>query len=161
MVNFGVFFVLTDSVRFPDFYAQTPVFTPIYFLCICTSICHLCLSSVGGARVLRDQGGWYDVRLVKKRNNFARVGTKIFWRTIYCTNPNPKPDPQYSSLSHKGLGIWAPWIIWEYDLDTAIEIRPLTDPRMWKMGFSIFFCHGSTQIREYDLGFYPENALDR
>ena len=69
-----------------------------------------------------DQGGGWDVKLGKKINNFARVGTKLFWRAIYCANPKPEPDPQSGSLFRKRLGRRAPRIIWEYDLATAIAI---------------------------------------
>ena len=73
-----------------------------------------------------------------KRNNFAWVGPKIFWRVIYFANRNPETDSHYVSLSQKILGKWYPWIIREYYLATAIVIRPLTHPRTCKMGSSIF-----------------------
>ena len=89
-------------------------------------------------RVLRNHGGEWDVRLGKKINNFAWMGMKLFWHTIYCANPKSKPDHQSGSLSYKGLGRRDLLIIWEYDLGTAIEIRPLNQERMCKMASSIF-----------------------
>ena len=103
MVYFGVFLVLTDSVQLSTFYAKIPYFMPVSFLCLFTFVCRLCMSSVGGALMLSDQGeGWY-MRLGKKRYNFVQVGAKLFWPAIYCTNPKPKPESQSSYLSRKGL----------------------------------------------------------
>ena len=79
-------------------------FTLISFLCLHTPICRLRLSSVSSAHVLCNQGGGWDVRLGRKRNNFARVGMKIFWHAMYCANPNPELESQSGSLSYKGLG---------------------------------------------------------
>ena len=99
MVYFVVFFVLTNSVRFHPFYAKITYFTTISFIRPRTSVCRLRPSSVGDGRAVRNQGGGWDVRFGKKRNNFSWVGMKIFWHAIYFANPNPEPDYQYLSLS--------------------------------------------------------------
>ena len=114
------------------------IFTLTSFLCLRTFICPLRSSSMGGARVMLYQGGEWDLRSEKKRNKFARVGTNIFWHTIYFYNPKTNPDSQYESLPHKGLGRWAPWIIEEYNLANAIGIWPLTHPCTCKLGSYIF-----------------------
>ena len=54
---------------------------------------------------------------------------KIFWRAIYCTKPRPNPRSQSGSWYHKGLGRKAPRFMQEYDVSTAILIRPLTQLR--------------------------------
>ena len=77
MRYFGFLLVLPDYVRFTDFYANILDFTPISFPHLCISICRICLSLVGGARMLRDQAEGWDVRLGNKRNNFAWAGKTI------------------------------------------------------------------------------------
>ena len=77
---------------------------------------------------------WLD----RKRKSFVWVCVKLFWHEIYCTNPRPKPDSYSGSLSRRGLGKRAPRIICEYDIATAISIRPLTQTRTWEMVSSIF-----------------------
>ena len=97
MVYFGVFFVLPNFLWFPDFYADIPDFYYDILFHLCTSVCRICMSFVGGAYVLCNQGGGWDVRLVKKRNNFIRVVTKLFGRA-YFANPKAKPDSQSGYL---------------------------------------------------------------
>ena len=77
---------------------------------------------------------WLD----RKRKSFVWVCVKLFCHEIYCTNPRPKPDSYSGSLSRRGLGKRAPRIICEYDIATAISIRPLTQTRTWEMVSSIF-----------------------
>ena len=138
MVYFGVFFVLPDSVRFHPIYAKIPdlcwypfsVFVPpyaVYFR-------HPWVARVQYA--IKEGGGMWGLEI--KRNNFAWVGMEIFWHAIYFANPNTEPESQYLSLSCKGFGRRDLHIIQEYDLATAIEIRPLTQTHTCEMGSSIF-----------------------
>ena len=64
--------------------------------------------------------------------------TKLFWSVIYCANPRPEPDTHSGSLSCRGLGIWYPRIIWEYNLAIVIAIWPLTHSCTCEMVSSIF-----------------------
>ena len=68
----------------------------------------------------------------------ADVRDAILAQDIYCTNPDPKPGTQYGSWFHKGLGTQALRSTREYDLETKIVIRPLTQPLTCEMGSSIF-----------------------
>ena len=62
----------------------------------------------------------------------------ILARYIYCSNYNHKTNPQSRSWVCKVLGTQSMQITLEYDLVTAISIRPLTQPLMCEMGSSIF-----------------------
>ena len=103
MVYFGVFLFFPILCSSLIFLPKSNISTPISFLCPCTSIFYLRLPSVGGAHMLRNQRGGWDVRLGKKRNNVAQVGTELFWHTIYCANPRPKPVSQSGLLYRKEL----------------------------------------------------------
>ena len=98
----------------------------------------LLTSSVCIAHMLRDQEREGNGRSDRKQKSFVRVCAKLFWRKIYCANPIPETDSQSVSIYHIGLGRQDPRIICEYDLATAIAIRPLTHTHRWEMGSSIF-----------------------
>ena len=83
-----------------------------------------CAKLVGGV----DSNGW----------GCAGVHKKISAQDIYCANSNTKPDSQSSYWAHKVVGNRAPLSIREYNLMTAISIRPLTQPLTCEMGSSIF-----------------------
>ena len=70
--------------------------------------------------------------------SFVRMWVKLFRRAVYCANPTPEPDSQSGSMSRRGLGRRASLIMREYDLATAIAIRPITQPCTCEMGSSIF-----------------------
>ena len=67
---------------------------------------------------------WVDL------NGWVRVGVRdeIFARNVYCAKPNTNTDAHYGSRSRKGFGAQATRSTLEYDLMTAITIRPLTHP---------------------------------
>ena len=96
------------------------------------------MSYAWSARALRNQEREGNARSGGIRKIFVQVCMKLFWREIYCANNRPKPDPQSLSLSHRGLGIWAPWIIHEYDLATANMILLLIQTCRCKMDYYIF-----------------------
>ena len=138
MVYFGVFFVLSYYVRFPNFYSKILYFYDNFHSLSLYLHMPSPLSIHGWhAWVTQSRGGW-DMRLGKKRNNFARVGMKIFWCTIDCVNPKPKTNPQSSYLYHRGIGRPAPRIMQKYYVAIAISIQLLTQPHMCKVGSSIF-----------------------
>ena len=85
-------------------------------------------------------GKWREgnARSGRRQNSFSWVCVKLFWRVIYCANLRTEPDYQSLSLSCKILGRWSPQIMCEYDRVTAIEVRPLIQPHMCEMGYSIF-----------------------
>ena len=66
------------------------------------------------------------------------VRDAILARNNYCVKPNTEPDSHSGSWIHNGLGNRAPWNTLEYDLMTAISIRPLTQPMMCETGLPIF-----------------------
>ena len=68
----------------------------------------------------------------------AGVHAKLFWREIYCAKPRPDTRSQSGFRYHRGLGRKSPRIMWEYNLETAFAIRPLTQPRSCEMGSSSF-----------------------
>ena len=80
----------------------------------------------------------WNVRSGIKRKNFARVYAKLLWRMIYCSNLRPRNDSQSGYLSQRRIGRRYPWIIWDYNITTAIAIQPLTQPWTFKMSYSIF-----------------------
>ena len=88
-----------------------------------------------GTRVLHKWGGGRGHTGGKKL--FAHVHEKIFWRSIYCANPRPNSRSHLGYWSLRGFGSRYPWIICEYDLATAISIRPLIQTRTCEMGSSI------------------------
>ena len=63
---------------------------------------------------------------------------EIFARNVYCAKPNTNTDAHYGSRSRKGFGAQATRSTLEYDLMTAIIIRPLTHPVTCKMSSSSF-----------------------
>ena len=73
-------------------------------------------------------------------NEWVCLGVRetILAQDIYCEKFNPKLDSQYSSLVYKGLGTQSPWSIQEFNLTTAITIRPLIQPLTWKW-FHLFY----------------------
>ena len=76
LVSFQFFQILCRSlILIPEY----RILTPISFLYIRIYACRLCLSSMGGSRVLRYKGGEWDVMLGRRRNNFVRLGIKLFW----------------------------------------------------------------------------------
>ena len=88
-----------------------------------------------------------DVRTMRRRGGRAgarwfffcvSVRAKLFWHTIYCAKPRPDPKSHSGSRSRRGLGRRDPQITREYELVTAIAIRPLTHPHTWEMGSSSF-----------------------
>ena len=93
--------------------------------------------------------------LGRKRNNFAQVCKKLFWRAIYYTNTRPEPDSQSGSMSCKGLGIQALWIIHEYNLATNIAIQLLTQHHTWKMGSSIFDAMSGLKFTSTTRAYFP------
>ena len=127
MVYFCDFFVLLILCSSHIFTPKPHIFMPISFLRLCTSVCSISPSYVGGVHMLHNQGGGWDVRLVKKRNIFAWVGTKLFWHAIYCANPNLKHDSQSGSLSHKWLGRQSPKIL-DYFTDLNLPLTLLLHP---------------------------------
>ena len=68
----------------------------------------------------------------------CNVFTKLSWNAIYCAIPRTEPNYQSGSLYCRRLGIWDPWIIWEYNIATTTKILTLTQPYTCKMGSSIF-----------------------
>ena len=58
--------------------------------------------------------------------------------TIWFSDPISDSGSHSGSLSRKGLGSRAPWIICDYDLATVISIWPFIQPRTCKMGSSNF-----------------------
>ena len=66
--------------------------------------------------------------------NCAGVRAKSFWRTLYFSRPRPDHESQSGSWSHRGMGIWSLHTMWEYDLETAIAIRLLTQPHTCERG---------------------------
>ena len=68
----------------------------------------------------------------------ASVRVKLFWHAIYCAKPRPNIKSQSGSQSRRGMWGRAPQIMREYNLVTAILIRPLTQPHTCEMGSSIF-----------------------
>ena len=85
------------------------------------SICHLGVGGLCAQSLLRKtrvRGGFNWVSL-------RRFGRNYFGARIYCSNPNPKPNPQSGSWFHKWLGTRALWSVQEYELAAVIAIRPL------------------------------------
>ena len=69
----------------------------------------------------------------------ARVSARfILVRNDYCAKPNPEPDAHPGYWVHIGLWDRPSWSTLEYELETTIAIRPLTQPVMCKMSSSIF-----------------------
>ena len=90
-----------------------------------------CMSIGSGGGVLEggvDSNGWVC----------AVVCDAILARNIYCAKPNNGPNSHYCSRVHKGLRDWSLHINLEYDLTTAISIRPFTHTVTCEMGSSIF-----------------------
>ena len=79
-----------------------------------------------------------DVRV--DLNGWVRVCVRdaILVRNIYCSKPNPKPNAHSDYWFRSGLEARAPRINLEYDLVTAISIRPLTQSVTCKIGSSSF-----------------------
>ena len=116
------------------FFYPTP---PTFIACVRSSVGCVCTPSACSIHALHDWEGEGNTRLGIKRKTFLQVYTKLFWTTIYYANTRPRTNIQSIYLPYKGLGIWVPHIIQEYDLATAVAVRPLTHPRLWKMGSSI------------------------
>ena len=103
-------------------------------------------------RVYQDQEREVNTRSGRKQNSLVRVCAKLFWSTIYCANPRPKPESQSGSLYRIGLVRWSPQIIRKYNLAPMFEIRPSNQPRTCKMGYSIF--------ANYDQGLLYKNEIN-
>ena len=91
-------------------------------LCCARKAC--CANIVGGV----DSNEWFC----------AGVRKTVLAQYIYWNNTNPEPNSHYGSRVPKGFGTKATCSTWEYNLVTIIEIYPLTQPLMYKMGSSIF-----------------------
>ena len=89
------------------FFLSSPVYKPKEASSVCRQIL---------AHALRNQEREVNTRSGIKGKNFVQVCEKIFWHVIYCANPTPKLGSRSGSLTHKGLGRQAPWIIQDYDL---------------------------------------------
>ena len=99
------------------------------------------MSSMSGAHVMRDQGVGWDVRLVNKINNFARVGKKYFGARFVAAIlilrfPVLQGTWETSSVDHTEIQ--------SLDSDCDPIINPYTHVLN---GFLHFLCHNLTQIR--------------
>ena len=111
---------------FSDIFQSSPILSDGFvILCIVPYVCQ-----GGGAKleVWMDLNGWVHVC----------VRNAILARNNYCTKTNPELDSHSGSWIHNGLGNQALWNTLEYDLMTAISIRPLTQPMMCETGLPIF-----------------------
>ena len=79
-----------------------------------------------------------NMRSGRKRKIVVLVFTKLSWNTIYFAIPRTEPNYQSGSLYCRRLGIWDPWIIWEYNIATTTKMLLLTHPHTCTMGYSIF-----------------------
>ena len=68
----------------------------------------------------------------------AGVDKKLFLRDIYCANTRPNPGSQSGSWSHRVLRRRYLQIMRKYDLETAIAIRTLNQPRTCERVYSSF-----------------------
>ena len=93
-------------------------------------------SALERARGARVRGGGMGHTGGKKL--FADSRAELFWHAIYCANLMPDASSQSGSWSLRGMMIWAPRIMCEYDLETAIAIRPLIQILTCEIGSSIF-----------------------
>ena len=75
---------------------------------------------------------------------------KLFWLEIYCAKPRPNPGYHSGSWSCRLLVRQSPWIMWEYNLATAIAILALNQ--------SYIFRHESAQMCAYEEGLLDKHA---
>ena len=83
------------------------------------------------------------------------VRDAIFLQIIYCAKINPEPDTHSSSWVHKGLGALALWSNLDYNLATAITVRPLDHPVTFEMGLSIFAAMSWLKVSSKTSAFLP------
>lgn len=107
--------------------------------CVLASVGWFHQSSVCGIRMLRDwerEGGKCEVG--RETKDFCTgVRETIMERDLLRQSHGQTWFP-FGSLYHRGLGRQVSQIMHEYDHATAIEIRPLIQPRTCNMGSSIF-----------------------
>ena len=114
----------------------SPLFHCTGNVCGWVPIC--CLRSAAKVSACDAQTGGVRVGSCRWWKHFCGCVRKIFWRAIYCAKTSPNPSYQSSSLSNRGLGRQATQIMLEYDLAAMIAIWPLTQPRNFERGSSIF-----------------------
>ena len=115
-------------------------------------------TSVHSQRVVHALLNWEregNMRPGRKKNIFVRVCEKLFWLTIYCANHRPKSDSQSGSLFCRVLGRRYPHIICEYDLATAILIKPLNQTCTCKMDSSIFAAMSWLELESTTRASFP------
>ena len=100
-----------------------------------------CEKLVGGV----DLNGW----------GCAGVHETILAWEIYCSKTNTKPTYQYGYRVRKVFGTWDPRIIWEYNFATAIVIGLLTQPKICKMGSSIFVAMSRLKVASINWASLP------
>ena len=136
----SVTFGLPNLVRIPSdpsFIHHNPWFLIQYL----SPVCYSWFSAfvyIQSIRVVRKWGGGGGRGHTGGIKSFTDMSAELFWRVIYCDKPWPDDGSQSGSRSHRGLSSQCLHIIWEYDLATAIAIRPLIQPRTCEIGLSIF-----------------------
>ena len=88
----------------------------------------------------------------------AGVLDAILAQGIYVPKPNTNPDSQYGSRVYKVTGTQSLQSIQEYDLANVIEIRPLTEPPMCKIGSIIFVAMSRLKVATTTCASLPSTS---